>query len=135
MDVARAVLDGLIEHQVDEFDDGVVVGEFLRGRVVLRGLRDFLDIVGTEVLEDVVEIFRLGVILLDELNDGDRIADDHVNFPPDDVAQFVNQRGIQRIGKDHAHRVAVGLDGQALIHLGRRGVDDAEHLRRHDDVL
>ena len=129
MNVARAVLDGLKQNEIDEADDRGLVGQpGHHGRVISDlKLADFLGNLGirAQLFEEVGEaLVFLGVVLFDGLGDLRRVSHDQLNVLLDDVAQLVDTAHIKGVRQGHLQRGIHQTHGQALIHPG--------HLGRHN---
>ncbi len=131
MDVTGAVLDRLDEHEVDEADDGRLVGQVLDGGRIGFGLDRAgfggQSFVGAQLLQDFGEAFivlaAFGIELLDELFDAVGVGHDDLDVLLEEESQFIDASGVERVGQREAEGRAVKGDRQALVHAGGFGGD------------
>ena len=135
MDVARPVLDGLLQDEVDELHDGRLVGQVFKPFVVLGGFVHFAGDVRilAEFLENVRKIpagFALAVKPFNRLFDFGGVGHDDLHVAFDGKVNFIGVLRVERVGQRHLHRAVVHRDGQAMIHLRNLGRDHLQQFRR-----
>ena len=140
MDVARAVLNGLLQDEVDELHDGRLVGQVFQPLDVLGGFVHFArDVrVRAQFLENFGKIaagFALAVKPVNRLPDFGGVGHDDLHVAFDGEMDFVRVLRIERVGQRHLHGAVVQRDGQALIHLRHLGRDGLQQFRREFAVL
>ena len=120
VNVARTVGHGLLQDEIDEFDNRHLVGQFLGGARVFAGLVHFAGdvLVRAKLLQDFRKtfIFLLPVKPFDGLLNFRRVGDDHLHVAFDGKLDFVGARRIQRIGQRNLQRGTVQRNWHATIH-------------------
>ncbi len=130
VDVARALLDGVEQHHVDQADDRRVLAGLLEleevGRVVL--VAGELDLGLVETGHDLVVRGPRVVVLLDRRVDRGLARDDRLDVVAGEKLQVVDRVEVRRVGHRDDERVARSRDREHLVPLARLLGHELEHV-------
>ncbi len=134
MDVAGAVLDGLKENEVDETDDGGLVGEVFQvgGGAGGGGFGGFAGdfVVLAQFLEDVGDVgLGVAIVTADGPFDFGGIGHDRDDFLADDVGEFIDHGRVERVGQGQLHGGVKDGHRQTFVHAGGFGGDGGKDFR------
>jgi len=130
MNVARAVLDRLVQDKIDKANDrGRVRLCFNRGAIVFAQLQELADL--SELFENLLHARRIGaVVLLDPLFDLLGRRNNDVNVFAECEAKIRGSAMIERINERDMHYVAAHFDRQRAVQPGQSARNQTQNFRR-----